>query len=545
MNATTNTFTSRHERIGHEPADDPLTVPAPTTLSVPRSSGILLHISSLPGPYGIGDLGPAGYEFADFMASCGQRFWQVLPLVPVGHGYSPYSSPSTFAGNPLFISPELLMSDGLLQEADLRDVPSFPTDRVDFTGVIAYKNTLLERAFDRFRAGPSRIDADEFDAFRDKCRHWLPDYALFMAIREAQSESAWTEWPRPLASREPSALDMARDNYAEAVARHEFTQFLFTRQWTQLRRYCNERGIRLFGDLPIYVAHDSADVWAHQDLFFLDDSGRSTVVAGVPPDYFSETGQRWGNPIYRWDLMRARGYEWWTRRLENTFRQVDVVRLDHFRGFAGYWEVPASEETAIHGRWVKGPGSALFREVEAALGRLPLVAEDLGLITSDVTELMNEFDFPGMAVLQFAFGDDADHAFLPHNHIPHLVAYTGTHDNDTIVGWWRAMEEDGAGAGPRATAFARKYLDISSSGGDGVHWSAVRAMMGSVANIVIIPLQDVLGLGNEARMNVPGRSAGNWSWRFRDDQLTPKCRVNLKTLTAIYGRSDHLDEVIS
>ncbi len=529
------------ETIQHGPG---LAARGSSPLQIPRSSGTLLHVSSLPGSYGIGDLGPTAYEFADFLSESGQRFWQVLPLVPTGHGNSPYSSPSTFAGNPLFVSPEILVAEGLLDEVDLADTPPFPAERVEFGVVIPYKGALLARAFDRFRRGESDVEESAFERFRLANAHWLSDYALFMSLKSAFDESAWIQWPRPLASRDPSALERAKDEHRIAVQRHEFAQFLFFRQWTQLRHYCNEREVRLFGDLPIYVAHDSADVWAHRDLFYLDESGRSTVVAGVPPDYFSETGQRWGNPIYRWDLMRERGFTWWTRRFENMFSLVDLVRLDHFRAFAGYWEIPASEETAIHGRWVKGPGASLFQTIEDALGPLPLVAEDLGMITPDVTELMQAFGFPGMAVLQFAFGDEADHAFLPHNYGPNLVAYTGTHDNDTFLGWWKAMEKNGAGAGPRATSFARAYLGLGERGGD-VQWSGIRALMASAANVVISPLQDVLGLGSDARMNVPGKSHGNWSWRYRRDQLTPESRTKLKTLTAIYGRSDQFDEVIA
>lgn len=513
-------------------------------LQIPRSSGVLLHISSLPGPHGIGDLGPTAYEFADFLAETGQRLWQVLPLVPVGHGYSPYSSPSTFAGNPLFVSPILLVDDGLLEQEDLRDTPDFPAEHVEFAAVIPHKKRLLARAFDRFRRGVSKIEGSEFEKFREANAHWLSDYSLFMSLKSAYRNSAWTEWPQPLASREASALDQARSEYSDSMRQHEFSQFLFFQQWTRLRRYCNRRDIRFFGDLPIYVAHDSADVWAHRDLFFLDESGRSTVVAGVPPDYFSETGQRWGNPLYRWDVMRNRDYLWWTRRFGSMFNLVDLVRLDHFRAFAAFWEVPAAEETAVHGRWVQGPGASLFHEVETALGTLPLVAEDLGMITPDVTDLMQAFGFPGMAVLQFAFGGDAGHAFLPHNYRRNVIAYTGTHDNDTIVGWWKTMEESGAGAGPRATDFARKYLNLDESG-DGVQWSCIRALMASAAQVVVIPLQDVLGLDRHARMNVPGHASGNWSWRYRGTDLTPESRAKLKTLTAIYGRSDQFDEVIT
>ncbi len=514
-----------------------------TPLDVSRSSGILLHVSSLPGRFGIGDLGPAAYRFADFLVETGQRIWQVLPLVPVGLGNSPYSSPSTFAGNPLFVSPDRLVEQGILSAEDLRDLPVYPSDHVAFGTVIPHKMDLLRRAFDRLRGDSSSPIRREFDQFRSDNAYWLGDYALFMALKNSFGDVPWTDWPQELARREPGALARARSDHSEAVERHEFFQFLFFRQWSRLRAYCNERDIRLFGDLPIYVAHDSADVWAHRDLFYLDESGRCSVVAGVPPDYFSETGQRWGNPIYRWDLMGEKSYGWWTRRFENIFSLVDLVRLDHFRAFAGYWEIPASEETAIHGRWVEGPGASLFHAIERALGPLPLVAENLGMITPDVTELMETFGFPGMSVLQFAFGGEADHAFLPHNYERNLVAYTGTHDNDTILGWWSSMERDGAGSGLRATHFARSYLGLGENGEE-VHWTCIRALMSSVANIVVSPMQDVLGLESDARMNVPGKGHGNWSWRFCEEELTETIRRKLRTLTAVYGRSGGLDKAV-
>ncbi|MEX0747705.1 MAG: 4-alpha-glucanotransferase [Rhodothermales bacterium] len=507
-------------------------------IRLPRSSGILLHISSLPSRYGIGDLGPNAYRFADFLARTGQRIWQFLPLVPVGHGNSPYSSPSTFAVNPLLISPESMMNEGLLDMDE--EIPEMPENSIDFARVIDLKDRLLTRAFEKYSAGESALDGSEFDSFCAKNGYWLDDYALFMALKNVYAGISWTEWPRDLASRDPDALDEARTRHAKAIRNHQFRQFLFFRQWSRLKHYCNERSISLFGDLPIYVAHDSADVWAHQDLFYLDERGMSTVVAGVPPDYFSETGQRWGNPIYRWELMKRQGFSWWTKRFEHIFKFVDMIRLDHFRAFAGYWEIPASEETAIHGRWVEGPGAALFTAVEERLGPLPLVAENLGMITPDVTELMQEFGFPGMAVLQFAFGGDADHAFLPHNYPKNIVAYTGTHDNDTFVGWWNYLcREHGD---DRSLTFARKYLGLED--GQAVHLAAIRIMLASPADHVVSPLQDVLGLDREARMNIPGRSSGNWAWRFRWEQISTDICENLKTLTAVFGRSDQLDGVI-
>lgn len=506
-------------------------------IKIPRSSGVLLHISSLPGRFGIGDLGPNAYRFADFLAETGQRIWQVLPLVPVGLGNSPYSSPSTFAVNPLFISPDLLLDSGLLSE--IPDPPDLPADHADYGRVIEYKYDLLGRTFDEFEG--AGIQRTEFDRFCAENAYWLDDYALFMALKTAFHGKPWTQWPDGLVARDPDALERAHNEHAAQIERHKFYQYLFFRQWDELKSYCNDRSISLFGDLPIYVAHDSADVWAHRDLFFLDEAGRSTVVAGVPPDYFSETGQRWGNPIYRWDWMRQNDYAWWARRFENIFTLVDLIRLDHFRAFAGYWEIPAEEDTAINGRWVDGPGSSLFNALERKLGPLPLVAENLGMITPDVTELMQEFGFPGMAVLQFAFHETADHPFLPHNLERNVVAYTGTHDNDTIAGWWQSLRSDPATN--RSVRFARQYLALDHDD-DEMHWAAIRAMLASPSDYVLSPMQDLLGLGTGARMNTPGRAEGNWSWRFRWDQVTPDVTDRLRAMTAVYGRSDMLDEVV-
>ena len=497
-----------------------------------RSSGLLLHVTSLPGRFGIGDLGPHAYRFVDALAGAGQALWQVLPLTPTGHGHSPYASPSTFAGNPLLVSPDALVEDGWLEESDLADAPDFPADRVDFDRVIAFKEALLRRAFERARADGL---PDAYAAFCERHAGWLDDYALFSALKAHHSDAAWTDWPMPLARRAPDALAAAREAHAEAIERHRFAQFVFDRQWGRLHAYARSKGVSLFGDLPIYVAHDSADVWAARDLFHLDPDGHPTAVAGVPPDYFSETGQRWGNPLYRWDRMRERGYAWWTARLTRTLDLVDLVRLDHFRGFEAFWAIPADEETAVDGQWVEGPGADLFDAFEHALGRpLPLVAEDLGLITPGVRALMEEFELPGMAVLQFAFGDPTSE-YLPHNYRRRLVAYTGTHDNDTTAGWWA----DGATAEERR--FARRYLRLDELGADeydaSVHWAAVRAVLASVAERAIVPLQDVLGLGSEARMNVPGQEDGNWAWRFAWDEVDADALARLRDLTVLYGRA--------
>jgi 4-alpha-glucanotransferase len=502
-----------------------------------RQSGILLHVTSLPSPFGIGDLGPSAYRFADFLVEAGQTLWQVLPLVPVGHGYSPYSSPSTFAGSPLLISPERLVADGLLEPGDLLEVPDFPKEWVDFQRVIPYKEALLRRAFERFEAGLSSLAPSDFKAFCRRHADWLDDYALFEAVKAEMGGMEWTAWPRPIASREPSVLARSRKDHATAIRMFRFWQYLFDRQWKDLRAYCNRHGIRIFGDLPIYVAQDSADVWSNPDLFHLDESGQGTAVAGVPPDYFSETGQRWGNPIYRWGVMKRNGYAWWIRRMARILDQVDLVRLDHFRGFEAYWEVPATEETAVKGRWVKGPGAKLFKSMEAELGTLPVVAENLGVITKGVTDLMDRFGFPGMAILQFAFDSGPENEFLPHNYTRSLVAYTGTHDNDTFRGWWtdtRSTQE--AAVIERAHQYCRAYLDLGPGEEGEIGWHAIRALMGSVAARVVIPLQDVLGYGGEARMNTPGEESGNWGWRFAEGAVRAAHARRLRHLAELYGR---------
>lgn len=501
-----------------------------------RASGLLLHITSLPGPYGIGDLGPEAYRFVDALHRSGQTYWQLLPLVPVGHGNSPYAGLSTFAGNRLLISPDRLLEAGLLTEEDLAAYPTLPAGAVDFDAVTQAKDHLLHRAFDRFEAGASRIDSAGFEAYCERHGAWLADYALFMTLKAAHDGAAWTDWQPALARREPGAMAEARERYGREIRERLFWQFLFDEQWAALKRYAASRGVRFFGDLPIYVAHDSADVWANPGLFSLDDAGHPTVVAGVPPDYFSETGQRWGNPIYRWDRMRENGFAWWTRRFARILEWVDLVRLDHFRGFEAYWEVPASEETAVNGRWVQGPGAALFDAIQTALGPLPVVAENLGVITPDVVALMERFRYPGMAILQFAFDGDADGDFLPHNYRRDLVAYTGTHDNDTVVGWWTdTRSTQDAAQIERAHAFCRHYLGIEED--NAIHWAFIRALLASVAGLAVVPVQDLLGLGSEARMNTPGLADGNWVWRFSREMLTDETLERLRILTEIYGRS--------
>ncbi len=510
-------------------------------LPLPRSSGILLHITSLPGSYGVGDLGPEAYCFADFLAETGQRIWQVLPLGPAGLGNSPYSSASTFAMDPLFVSPDLMAEDGLLADGYLlhfsEEITPLHTSSADFETARRLKTLFLRSAFERFEAGETPIDPAAFDAFCKTNAHWIDDYALFMALREWHSEVEWTKWPGKYALRDPEALEELCNKRSARIRQHKFTQFVVYGQWNRLKRYCNDRDILLFGDIPIYVAHDSADVWANPDLFHLDETGQSAFSGGVPPDYFSKTGQHWNNPTYRWDAMREDDFAWWTRRLEAILNQVDLVRLDHFRGFAAYWEIPPGEETAVNGQWMDGPGTRFFECVEERLGPLPLVAEDLGFITDDVRDLIDALGRPGMAVLQFAFSHGPDNPSLPHNNLRNLVLYTGTHDNDTFLGWWKKLASD-----PQKKSecnFARAYLGLDDCPEREVHWTALRTTLASPAEYVVFPMQDLLGLGTEARMNTPGVPEGNWGWRFTQDQLTQDIRERLKNLTILSGRAEN------
>ena len=510
--------------MDHELAEEDRRAPPP-----PRAAGILLHPTSLPGPHGIGDLGDAAYEWLDFLEAGKQTLWQILPLGPPGFGESPYAARSAFAGNLLLISLDRLVETGLLTAADLAGAPRGIPDRVDFAAVSAFKEPFLRRAFERFRAGEGEASA-EFQAFRERAGYWLEDYCLFAAVREAQAGAPWNEWPEPLIRREPSALDAARRENADEIAFRRFVQLQFWRQWGELKRAAAERGIRIVGDIPIFVAHDSADVWAHQQIFRLDDHGNATVVAGVPPDFFSATGQRWGNPLYRWDKLAQIGYRWWVERFRAVLETVDIVRIDHFRGFEAYWEVPAEEETAQKGRWVRGPGKGFFDSVAGALGPLPVIVEDLGLITKRVDDLRLALGYPGMRVLQFAFGDEATNPYLPHNYDWNTVVYTGTHDNDTTEGWFAALSDK------EKTRVAR-YAGL---GPERISEKLIRLALGSVARSAIVPLQDVLALGNEARMNIPGMGTGNWNWRATPDQIDPARVRWLGEMTALFGRApDH------
>ncbi len=483
-----------------------------------RRSGILLHPTSLPGFFGIGELGPEAYRFADFLADAKLGIWQVLPLGPTGYGDSPYQCFSAFAGNPLLVSLERLVEFGDLSPGEVaEDLPAFPGGYVDFGWVIQYKLPLLKKAAEKFAANASPARREEYEDFCRQNALWLDNYALFMALKDSHGgQTVWNKWDRDIASRQPGALARWQERLAAEIAVEKYTQFQFFKQWSELKAYCHQREIRLMGDIPIFVAHDSADVWAHPELFQLDAAGNPSVQAGVPPDYFSATGQLWGNPIYRWGAMAETGYSWWIERFRSALRLVDIIRLDHFRGFEAYWEIPAGEKNAVRGAWVKGPGAGLFEAVQKTLGDLPIVAETLGVITPEVRVLRDQFGFPGMGILQFAFGTDPQAPeFKPHHFPRHFVVYTGTHDNDTTLGWWTS---EGAGDSTRTAAniraernCARKYL---GSDGREMNWVLIRAILASVADTAIIPLQDVLGLGSEARMNLPARPSGNWQWRF-------------------------------
>lgn len=498
----------------------------PTTARRPRAAGILLHPTSLPGPYGIGDLGPKARAWVDALARARQAWWQMLPLGPVGAGDSPYQAFSAFAGNPLLVSPDDLVKDGLLPRAALAGA-DFPADHVDYARVGPFKANLLAQAWERFRARPKPELSAAFEAFANQEADWLDDFALFMAVKDTRPPGVWTDWPDDLVRREPAALDRARQELAESIDRTRFAQFLFFRQLDALRGYTRERGIKLIGDLPIFISGDSADVWAHPELFRLDERRRPKVVAGVPPDYFSKTGQLWGNPHYNWDAMRSTHFAWWVARIRSALRQADLVRIDHFRGFEAFWEVPADETTALNGRWVPGPGAELFETLRAELGGLPFIAEDLGEITPAVDALRERLGLPGMRIVQFAFGGAVEERFLPHTYDHNCVAYTGTHDNDTTLGWYEKLT-DVERANLLRYAPEAKAKPV---------WALIRLAWASVADLAVAPLQDVLELGTEHRMNVPGTPTGNWRWRYPARRLTAARLDRLAELTATYGRS--------
>ena len=492
-----------------------------------RASGLLLHPTSLPGRFGIGDLGESAYRFIDVLIECRQKLWQICPLGPSGGTeYSPYQCFSAFAGNPLLISLEKLVDEGLLSQDDLSIQEPFDEQKIDYDRVSQVKVGLFRKAHTHFLAEATSLQQAKFETFCQHQREWLDDYALFMALMEDHNESPWNTWEREVVVREPDALAHKREQFASQISYHKFLQYLFVTQWLELKAYANRHAIKIIGDIPIFVSYESADAWSNPELFFFDDVGNPEFVAGVPPDYFSKTGQLWGNPVYCWDVMKEQGYRWWIARFAKTFELVDIVRVDHFRGFAAYWSIPFGEETAVNGKWEPGPGQDLFCAVENKLGKLPIIAEDLGVITPDVVVLRDAFDFPGMKVLQFAFSGQPDNEYLPHTYEQNYVVYTGTHDNDTTLGWYTSIS-------PEDQAWITSYLNTD---GSNICWDLIRAAWSSVADMAVIPFQDLLQLGSEARMNTPGTHERNWEWRFTWDTLTKEMQNRLRTLTQMYWR---------
>ena len=495
-----------------------------------RSSGILLHPTSHPGRYGIGELGREAYQFIDFLAQSGQKLWQILPLGPTGYGNSPYMSFSAIAGNHLLISLDILREKNLLSEADFEDIPDFPLDQVDFDKLIAWKIPLLRKAASNFVKGSDTILYKQFAGFCAGNADWLEDYALFMALSHAYPGKVWMEWPTEIRERHWGALETPKQELQEEIFLHKFLQFEFFEQWLALKRYANSLGIEIIGDIPIYVSHNSADVWANPQVFRLDpQTGNPLEVAGVPPDYFSETGQLWGNPLYNWDYLKNTGFDWWVRRLKAVLSLVDIIRIDHFRGLEAYWAVAFGQENAINGHWLKAPGYDLFNTIGARLGKLPIIAEDLGDIDQAVLDFRDHFAFPGMKILHFAFGGDAGNPYLPFNVERNCVIYTGTHDNNTTVGWFQDNAND--------YEKARLYQYLGAPSGQGVAWDLIRLAYSSVANQAIVPLQDVLSLGSDARMNTPSVPEGNWSWRYRQEALTGEYSERLRDLVNLFGRN--------
>jgi 4-alpha-glucanotransferase len=492
---------------------------------VPRSSGILLHPTSFPGRFGVGDLGSESHRFIDYLVGSGQQYWQVLPLGPTGYGNSPYASYSALAGNPLLISLERLQEQELLESSDLENLPDFSMDRVEFDRAYETKYPLLRKACAAFKDA----DQKEFEQFCQAKAFWLEDYALYMALKEDNQDASWHTWAPELRNRDADTLAQARQRLADSIYFHKFVQFTFFQQWVDLKKHANDRGIEIIGDIPIYVAHDSADVWANPENFELDpETGEAKLMAGVPPDYFSETGQLWGNPVYKWDYLQETGFKWWIQRFGAMLDLVDQIRIDHFRGFEAYWAVPQGEKTAIAGEWIEAPGQEFFEALDKALGKLPILAEDLGIITPEVEALRDRFGFPGMKILHFAFGSDPGNAYLPFNHSRNSVVYTGTHDNNTTVGWYETLSDY-----ERNNLIA--YLGCISP--DGIHWDLIRLALSSISNLCILPAQDIFGLGAEARMNVPSKAEGNWDWRYRPDFLSDWSRDRLKHLTYLFGRA--------
>ncbi|HVN49341.1 MAG TPA: 4-alpha-glucanotransferase [Bacteroidota bacterium] len=491
-----------------------------------RSSGILLHPTSLPGPFGSGDLGASSYHFVDWLRMAGQTLWQMLPLGPAGMANSPYMGLSAFAGNPLLVDLQELQRRNWLREQEVLPLQVENQHRIDFSKTTSFRMKLLKKASERFFIDGTKEDHSDFEKFCEQEKLWLHDYALFQSINQEYKNHEWTTWNQDLVSRKPNALEEAAKKHAATVQLHKFIQWCFSRQWNALKKYAHERDVRLLGDIPFFVAYHSAEVWANPEQFLLDNHGEPTAVAGVPPDYFSATGQRWGNPLYRWDVMKKNRYAWWIERFRKMFELFDAIRIDHFRGFESYWEIPAEEETAVKGKWVKGPGEDFFKIIQRSLPELSIVAEDLGIITKEVTALREKLEFPGMKVLHFAFNGNPKNDYLPHRYETNCVVYTGTHDNDTTRGWYEKASE-------HERDFVRRYCKTD---GHEMHWDLIKLALQSVADVAIIPFQDVMGLGSEGRMNYPGTIDENWDWRFTWDQLGDDPAKRLYELTALYDR---------
>lgn len=493
-----------------------------------RSSGILLHPTSLPGKFGIGDLGSEAFNFIHFLESAGQTLWQLFPLGPTGYGDSPYQCFSAFAGNQNLISPEKLQESGLLNDKDLTNPPVSNPHKIDYGKLINYKRGILQKAFEKFKSGKSAFEK-EYNKFCKGNSDWLEDYAFFMAAKDYHGGVAWSDWDKDLVKRKEKALIIWKKKLTDGINYHKFLQYIFFKQWLEVKHYANRKGIKIIGDMPIFIAYDSVDLWAHKDLFSVDKEGKLKFVSGVPPDYFSKTGQLWGNPLYKWDVMEKDNFEWWRNRMKQMFNLYDMFRVDHFRGFDAYWEIPGDAPTAETGRWVKAPGEKFFKTIKEYLGPLPIIAEDLGVITKSVEKLRDTFDFPGMKILQFAFGTDMERKFLPHNFSPNCLVYTGSHDNDTTAAYFEKEKNSGNDIYQHAQQYLNYY-------GDDITGALIRTAYESVADLVIIPMQDILRLGGEARMNFPGKPAGNWQWRFTWDQVHPDLAAHYKYLCKLYER---------
>jgi 4-alpha-glucanotransferase len=491
-----------------------------------RLSGILLHITSLPGPYGIGTMGKEAFEFVDFLVLSGQKIWQILPLGHTGYGDSPYQCFSAFAGNPLLIDLDKLIEDGLLEESELPNNLVFNDDKVDFGQVFNYKFAVLRKAYERFKTSNNHLRQIQFENFTKKTSFWLEDYAFFMALKNHFGGKSWAQWERQVKTREPEALTRYRQHLADEIDFYCFLQFVFDHQWQELKSYANLNDIKIIGDIPLYVASDSADAWSNPEIFDFDKNLNPRTVAGVPPDYFSATGQLWGNPIYKWDVLQHQGFSWWAERIKGNLILYDILRIDHFRGLAAYWAVPFGEDTAIKGEWIKAPGKQLLEALYKNLGELPIIAEDLGVITPDVVELRDGFGLPGMKILQFAFDSGEENDFMPHTFVKNCVVYTGTHDNDTTLGQFKSVKD-------ADRQFMKDYFEVNEKD---PAWSFIKLAWSTVANLAIAPLQDLLRLDTEARMNFPGKASGYWQWRYRKEMLKPQHAEELLKITRLYGR---------